>query len=122
MIQFRALDPAAPMPVQLQETTGPITVVNTFVVPPELAEDFLKIWAEDAAFMKSQPGFVSTQLNRGLGGSQLFVNLAVWESSAALLAAFTNPQFQQAAAKYPDGIVTYPNAFKKVAVEGICAA
>ncbi|MGW5107773.1 antibiotic biosynthesis monooxygenase family protein [Nocardia sp. NPDC004123] len=122
MIQFKALDPAVPLSVQLQETTGPITVINIFVVPAELADDFLKIWAADASFMKSQPGFVSTQMNRGIGGSQLFANVAVWESSAALLAALSNPEFQQGAAKYPDGIVTYPTAFQKIAVEGICGA
>ncbi|MEV0465127.1 antibiotic biosynthesis monooxygenase family protein [Nocardia tengchongensis] len=122
MIKFQALDPAVPLPVQLQEDTGPITVINTFVVPAELADDFLKIWGEDASFMKSQPGFVSTQMHRGFGGSQLFANIAVWESSSALLAALSNPEFHQGAAKYPDGIVTYPTAFQKVAVEGICGA
>ncbi|WP_433566995.1 antibiotic biosynthesis monooxygenase family protein [Nocardia sp. CA-151230] len=122
MIQFGALDTAVPLPVQLQENVGPITVINTFFVPAELAADFLKIWAEDAAFMKSQPGFVSTQLHRGFGGSRLFASIAVWESSAALLAALSNPEFQQGAAKYPDGIVTYPSAFQKVAMEGICGA
>ncbi|MGW4120042.1 antibiotic biosynthesis monooxygenase family protein [Nocardia sp. NPDC004711] len=108
--------------MQLQETTGPITVINIFAVPAELADDFLKIWAADASFMKWEPGFVSTQMNRGIGGSQLFANVAVWESSAALLAALSNPEFQQGAAKYPDGIVTYPTAFQKIAVEGICGA
>ncbi|MGW4351505.1 antibiotic biosynthesis monooxygenase family protein [Nocardia sp. NPDC004582] len=122
MIQFQALDPTVPLPVQLQENTGPITVINTFVVPAELVDDFLTTWTDDASFMKSQPGFVSTQMHRGFGGSQLFANIAVWESSAALLAALSNPEFLQGAAKYPDGIITYPTAFQKLAVEGICGA
>ena len=79
-------------------------------------------WAEDAAFMKQQPGFISTQLHRGVAGSTTFVNVAVWESAAALAAAFSSPEFQEHAAHYPDSAVTQPHLFQKVAVPGICVA
>jgi hypothetical protein len=36
------------------------------------------LWAGDAAFMKQQPGFISTQLHRGTAGSTTYVNVAVW--------------------------------------------
>ncbi len=72
--------------------------------------------------MKQQPGFISTQLHRGIAGSTTFVNVAVWESAAALRAAFTSPEFQAHVAHYPDSAVTQPHLFQKVAVPGICVA
>ena len=107
---------------QLQQETGPVVLINTFAVPPEDADRLLQVWAEDAAFMKQQPGFISTQLHRGIAGSTTFVNIAVWESATALRAAFTSPEFQAHAAHYPDSAVTQPHLFQKVAVPGICVA
>ncbi len=40
-------------------------------VEPEEAERLQEAWASDAAFMKQQPGFISTQLHRGIGGSSV---------------------------------------------------
>ena len=107
---------------QLQHETGPVVLINTFTVPPEDADRLLQVWTEDAAFMKQQPGFISTQLHRGIAGSTTFVNVAVWESAAALRAAFTSPEFRAHAAHYPDSAVTQPHLFQKVAVPGICVA
>jgi hypothetical protein len=44
---------------QLREATGPIVLINEFNVAPEDVERFLEVWADDAAFMKQQPGFIS---------------------------------------------------------------
>ncbi len=44
--------------------------------------------------MTRQPGFVSTQLHRGIAGSGVFLNYAVWDSVADFRAAFTNPAFR----------------------------
>jgi quinol monooxygenase YgiN len=107
---------------QLREDTGPIVLINEFNVAPEDLERFLEAWADDAAFMKAQPGFISTQLHRGTAGSCAFVNVAVWESSKALGKAFGSPEFQQRAARYPDTAVAAPHVFEKVAVPGICVA
>ena len=49
---------------RVQQETGPVVLINTFTVPPEDADQLLAVWAEDAAFMKRQPGFISTQLQR----------------------------------------------------------
>jgi heme-degrading monooxygenase HmoA len=105
---------------QLQEERGPVVLINKFNVAPEDADLLVEVWAEDAAFMKAQPGFISTQLHRGIAGSSAFVNVAVWESAKALGAAFTSPEFQQRAARYPDSTVAEPHVFEKVAVPGIC--
>ncbi len=76
---------------QLQEDEGPIVLVNVFNVAPEDAERLVEVWADDAAFMKQQPGLVSTQLHRGTGGSSTFVNVVEWESARALGEAFGSP-------------------------------
>src|SRR5262249_29422694 len=76
--------------------------------------------AQDAAFMKQQPGFISTQLHCGTAGSTTFVNVAVWESARALGRAFGSPEFQALLARYPADAVAAPHVFTKVAVPGIC--
>ncbi len=107
---------------QLQEDTGPIVLINEFNVASADVESFLAVWADDAGFMKQQPGFICTQLHRGTTGSSTFVNVAVWESSTALRQAFSSPEFQERSARYPESAVAAPHVFQKVAVPGICVA
>ena len=107
---------------QLQSEGGPVVLINQFNVSPDDAERLLEVWADDAAFMKQQDGFISTQLHRGTAGSCTFMNVAVWESSTALGAAFRQPEFQRRAGRYPDSAVAAPHVFQKVAVPGICVA
>ena len=58
---------------QLQENDGQVILINQFNLAPGDAERFLEAWADDAAFMKQQPGFISTQLHRGTAGSTTFI-------------------------------------------------
>jgi heme-degrading monooxygenase HmoA len=122
IVKLREMDERTTYMQQLQEDKGPVVLMNQFNVAPEDVERFLEVWADDAAFMKSQPGFISTQLHRGIGGSTTFMNVAVWESARALGEAFRSPEFQQRAARYPDDAVAAPHVFEKVAVPGICVA
>ena len=121
-VKLAEMDPQATFVEQLQQETGPVVLINTFTVAPEDADRLLQVWAEDAAFMKRQPGFISTQLHRGIAGSTTLVNVAVWETAAALRAAFVSPEFQAHVGRYPDSAVTQPHLFQKVAVPGICVA
>ena len=107
---------------QLQDDDGPVVLINPFSVAPGDTAGFLAAWADDAAFMKQQPGFISAQLHRGTAGSATFINVAVWESARALGRAFGSPEFQDRVARYPASTVASPHVFKKVAVEGICVA
>jgi heme-degrading monooxygenase HmoA len=107
---------------QLHEDDGQVVLINEFNVPPDEVDRFLEVWADDAAFMKRQPGFIWTQLHRGTAGSSTFVNVAVWESARALGEAFRSPQFHERVARYPEGAVAAPHVFKKLAVAGICVA
>jgi len=119
---LREMDEHVTYRQQLQEDDGPVVLINQFTVPPEDAAPFIAAWTDDAAFMKQQPGFISTQLHQGTAGSATFVNVAVWESARALGHAFRSPEFQARVARYPTSTIAAPHLFKKVAVPGICVA
>jgi quinol monooxygenase YgiN len=116
------LDPTTPLAAQFGEKTGPISLINTIIVPRELMDEVLDVFQTDALHMKASPGFISTQLHRGTADSQILVNVAVWESTAALVAAFSSPAFQESIGNYPEGVVAYPHIFERVAVDGVCVA
>lgn len=105
---------------QVKEDTGPIVFINKFTVNPEDADQFLEAWKSDALYFKSQPGLISAQLHRGIGGSSTFINYAIWESTASLRKAVSNMDMQERLSKYPDNTMVSPHVFKKMAVPGIC--
>ena len=84
MLKFDEMDEKVTLAKQLEENVSPVILINKFNLKPEEADQFMKAWADDAAYFKSQPGFISVQLHRGIGGSSMFVNYAVWESSIIL--------------------------------------
>jgi hypothetical protein len=94
-------------------------------VDPDKTEQFVKDWREDATKFKQQPGFISTQLHKGIGKSSVFINYAVWESieyyKEAINKIIFNPESQSGLLKYDDNILAIsPHLFKKIAVPGIC--
>ena len=105
---------------QLEENNGPVILINKFNPSPEDVDQFLKVWTSDAEIMKRQPGFVSTQLHRGIAGSCTFITYAVWESASYYKQAFGNVRFQAKLSDYPDSTTISPHLFKKIAVPGIC--
>ena len=106
---------------QMEENVGPVILINKFSVSPEDFDKFLKAWATEAEKFKQQPGFISTQLHRGIAGSGTFVNYAVWESAALFKRAVnTVINSQDRMSAYPACTVASPHLFKKVAVPGIC--
>ena len=119
---LRPLDPAFPIERQITIDASAVVLVNVFTLDRAEEETFLRVWQDDARFMKQQPGFISTQLHQGTAGSTTFINVAVWESAQALGQAFSSPEFQARSARYPDSTVAAPHVFKKVAVPGICTA
>jgi heme-degrading monooxygenase HmoA len=122
MSLLRPLDPNFPIERQLGIETGPVVLVNAFTLDKADEPRFLEVWQDDAAFMKRQPGFISTQLHRALGDSPTYLNYAVWESTAAFRAAFSNPDFRARISAYPPSAVATPHLFQKVAVPGVCVA
>jgi quinol monooxygenase YgiN len=103
-----------------EDISGPVILINKFTVDSEDATKFLKAWANDADYFKRQPGFISAQLHQGVGGSGVFVNYAVWESSAQLKKALNNIDLKDLLSDYPSSTVVSPHLSKKVAVSGIC--
>jgi heme-degrading monooxygenase HmoA len=122
MVKLESLDPSTTFQEQLQQEAGPVVLVNMFSVPEGTLDQTVAKWKEDAEFMKHQPGYISAQLHRGTGDSHLLVNIAVWESTATLVSAFSSPEFQAKHDGWPEGTVAYPHLFQKVAVEGVCLA
>lgn len=121
-MNFTEMDPTVTFADQLEDEGGPVILANTLTVPAGDAGRLLAAWTRDAEVMKRQPGFVSTQLHRGIAGSGVFLNYAVWESAAHFKAAFNNPAFRETLADYPPGTTVTPHLFRKVAVPGLCAA
>jgi heme-degrading monooxygenase HmoA len=107
-----------PHSAQMEENVSNVILINKLTVKPEDVDQLLRAWTADAAYFKQQPGFISTQLHRGIGGSCVFINYAVWESTELYKRAFKNPEFQPH--QYLLSSVASPHLFKKVAVPGIC--
>jgi heme-degrading monooxygenase HmoA len=122
MVAFTEMDKHVTISDQLKEGGGPVILVNVFTVDPREADRLLDAWTEDAAYMKRQPGFVSTQLHRGIAGSGVFLNYAVWQTVEHFRQAFENPEFHAKLGRYPSSAVASPHLFRKVAVPGFCVA
>jgi quinol monooxygenase YgiN len=122
MVKMVEMDEVVTLQQQLGQEASPVILINKFNVHPADVEAFLQAWAQDAAFFKRQPGFISTQLHRGIGGSCVFINYAVWESVAHFRQALSQPEFQEALTHYPPSAVGSPHLFEKVAVSNICVA
>jgi heme-degrading monooxygenase HmoA len=122
MSLLRPLDPAFPIERQIAMEAGPVVLVNVFTLDKVDEPTFLKVWQDDAAFMKCQPGFISTQLHRAVGESPAYLNYAVWESIGDFRTAFSHPEFRSKLSQYPSSAVATPHLFQKVAVPGICVA
>ena len=126
MAKFVEMDYRVKFKDQIEEKIiGSVILINKFNVEPNKVEQFLKDWAEDAARFKQQPGFISTQLHRGIGKSCVFINYAVWESmehyKKAINKLVFSPESQSPLLKYGDkSLVISPHLFTKVAVPGIC--
>ena len=123
MPEFKELNDRIGLADQMQSNAdGSIVLINVFTVDSTDEEALLAAWSHDADFMKVQPGYISTQLHKAIGGSTTFVNYAVWESVESFRNAFTNPEFQKRIGAYPESAVATPHLFKKLAVSGHCVS
>ncbi len=121
MPQLKELNESVSLAQQMESTEeGPIVLVNLFTIEPSDEEALITAWKHDADFMKQQPGYISTQMHKAIGGSPTFINYAIWESVECFRTAFMNPEFQSRIAQYPSSAVAAPHLFKKLAVSGHC--
>jgi heme-degrading monooxygenase HmoA len=108
-MRFKEMDATIPLSKQLEVPHGgPVVLINKFSVALEDRDALIAAWADDAAYFKHQPGFISAQLHRGIGESPVFLNYAVWESVDAFRAAFGRPEFRNRLAQYPASAVASP--------------
>lgn len=119
---LQELDQTKPFLQQLQHEKSPVVLINTFIVPSGKMNEVLAVWHKDSLIMKSQPGFISAQLHRGIDNSNILINVAVWESTAALRGGFMTTEFQETIQQYPEGTKSYPHILQKIAVQDVCTA
>ncbi|SDW81356.1 Heme-degrading monooxygenase HmoA [Ruegeria halocynthiae] len=122
MAHIEELDKIVTLADQMQAEGGPVVLINLFTVDAKDEQALLKAWAHDADFMKSQPGYISTQLHQGIAGSSTFVNYAIWQNVYSFRNAFTHPEFQRRIADYPASAVARPHLVRKLSVENHCVA
>jgi len=130
MLKPIEMDENVTLAVQLEEEEGggPVILINKFNIKPEDVynnNSLLNAWAADAAdyyLKQKEPSFIYSQLHRGIGGSCVFINYAVWESvrhtlsrRQAILHLGRRLHLIQIVLR---GITL--SFFRKVAVSGIC--
>ena len=120
MVKIVEMDENVTLKSQLEEDVGSVILLNKFTVKPEDVDQFLKVFAATTEMFKQQPGFISAQLHRGIGGSSTFFNYVVWESTEHFKQAFNRPEFRSSMADILLNTIMSPHLFKKVAVPGIC--
>lgn len=120
MLQLKPLDATVPIFQQISTEQSPVVLVNIFSVAEADIPSLLDAWAADANWMKRQRGYISTQLHRGIAGSTVFMNYAIWESVARFRAAFEHPEFKSALAHYPSSAVASPHLFERLTVPNLC--
>jgi hypothetical protein len=115
------MDERVTLTAQTEEKgSAPVILINKVNVKPEHVDKFLEAWAWDAAYLKQKPGFISAQLHRGIGGSCVFINYALWESTELYKrATLDDPTFVSSLERYPESTTASPHLFRKVAVLGI---
>ena len=89
-------------------------LINPFEVPEEMDDNrFLEGWGRAANYMRSQPGFVGSELHRAVSPNPRFrfVNVAEWESPQDFQAAVASLEFQAMAAGAPPN---YPALYEVV--------
>lgn len=120
MLKHVELDPTCTLQQQYADTSDDTTIlVNIFDVAPEDADYFRKAWLTDARFFAAH-GCISAQLHRGIEGSRIFMNYAVFENTRSFAATNDQPEFGPLRAVYPDSATAHPHLFRRVAVPGIC--
>ena len=121
MLKLKELNDIVSLQDQMQTNEdGSVVLINVFTVDPADEDVLVERWAYDTEFMKTQPGYISTQLHKAIGGSPTFINYAIWESVESFKNAFTNPEFQKRISSYPDSTVASPHLFRKIAVKNHC--
>ena len=77
------------------------TAIVAYEVTHEDCERFLDSWERANAFLKAQPGFISTALHHAVSANPhfRFVNISCWANADAFRAATQNQGFREASGR-----------------------
>lgn len=69
-----------------QGKAAPVTLINVFEVPVGTENTFVEWWEKSSDLLAKEPGFIDARLHRSLrpGSPFQFINIAHWETAAAL--------------------------------------
>jgi heme-degrading monooxygenase HmoA len=75
----------------------PVTLINSFVVPPGRDDAFEALWTEASTYFRAQPGFVSLRFHRAVtpDAEYRYVNVASWETLGDFQAAHGTDEFRR---------------------------
>jgi len=79
---------------EIRENNDVVIHITTVKVPPQHQTEVMRLMAERARFMATQPGFVSVSLHKSEDGSHL-VNYVQWNDRNKLAAAHHSPEFRK---------------------------
>ncbi len=100
-MDIKLLDPKVDIKNQLDGgQSGPVMFIALFHVPESDAAGLLDAWYGEEAFLLEQPGFISRELVRGRSGSDVFMDVAKWESAGHYKAALIHPEHQALLSAY----------------------
>lgn len=119
MATFYDFDSNKPFRQQLEEETGTVVLTNTFTIPEGKMEESIIVWKKTADILKYCPGYISTQLHRGVD-SHILINVAVWESAHQLRDGLNREDFKAVLASFPPGTECRAHLFRRLHVDGIC--
>jgi heme-degrading monooxygenase HmoA len=118
--KFVQMDPYVSFYKQNADNVAPVVLLSTFLVKHEHVDEFLAGFRKQFSIMRKQPGLISAQLHRGIAGSCLFMNYAIWKSTDAFKHGFESPEFQAQLKRYSPGTEVSAFMFQRVAVPGMC--
>lgn len=81
---------------------GPVVAIIAFEVPEQEDEAFLRGSERTREFLRTQPGYLSMKLHRGLSPQAdfRFIEVAYWESQQAFRDATSRPEFRKASVPF----------------------
>ncbi|WP_343564656.1 antibiotic biosynthesis monooxygenase family protein [Kiloniella sp. b19] len=92
-----------------EDSSGAVTLINAFSVPEGKEQEAIRFWEKAAAFMRTQPGYISTALHKSIAPDAQFelINIARWESIEAFREA-SHALRTQSGIKPLEGLVANP--------------
>ena len=90
--------------------TGPVTLMNGFVVSPDRDDAFHALWSKTSQYFRAQPGFVSLRLHRAVSPDAPYrwINVANWASAEDFRAAHATDEFRAVVTE--DGWEEFPSS------------